>query len=154
MLRAFIYLVAGALLVTWVSPPPGLLRYALIIGLILGAAFVDHWLRGRGRQGRSAATNVVSLLGHRRPRGRAAGGLSPFRERRGLRVVYSSAVQADADELLELLRTEGLRPIMVSQNTTFRQSPPQFEIRLPEHEARKARSLIEMFKLQAHHRPN
>ena len=147
MLRGMTYLVAGALLAMWIDPPPGIMRYGLIVAIIVGAAFLDAQFRGR-RRGGAVSAKVVSLFG-RRSGAAQSSKQSGTRESRGMQLVFASPARSEADELLELLRGEGMRPVLASQNPMDRERSLQFEIRLPRAEAQRAQSTIELFKLRS-----
>ena len=66
-----------------------------------------------------------------------------------MKLVFASPAQSEADELLQLLRNEGLRAVLVTRNATGKQATLQFEIRLPHREAKRAQPLVELFKLRA-----
>ena len=150
--RLLIYLVSGALLVMWIAPPEGLYRYGLIIALIIVAAYVDAWTRV-GRKSSPDRSNVVSLLGYRKHHHRQ-GTAQQARERRSMTPVFSSQSQAEADELVQLLRGEGLRPVLVTAQSSERSFRIRYEIRLVHHEVERAQALVKWFKLRAGKHPN
>ncbi len=150
-LRVVAYLAGGGLLLTWIDPGHGILRYALLLLLILGAACVEHLLQRR-RTARADPRNVVSLSAFRRQQQRRHGG-HPGRERRVLKPVYHLAYFGEVNELLGILRAEGLNPVMVTQNQGER-SAPTYEIRLPENELQPGRPLIESYQLQSAQHPS
>jgi hypothetical protein len=151
--RLLIFLVSGALLVMWIAPPEGLYRYALIVALIIVAAYVDAWSRG-GRKAKPHRANVVSLLGYRKHHARPHAGPPGARERRAMTPVFSSHIQVEADELGQLLRGEGLRPVLVTAQSSDRSHRIRYEIRLTHPEAERAQALVKWFKLQAGKHPN
>lgn len=151
--RLIIYLVSGALLAMWIAPPEGLFRYALIAALIIVAAYVDAWSRG-WRKSMPDRTNVVSLLGHRKHHHRQSSAQQAARERRSLTPVFASHSQAEADKLVQLLRGEGLRAVLVTTQSSDRSHRNRFEIRLAHHEAERAQALVKWFKLRAGKHPN
>lgn len=151
--RLAIYLVSGALLVMWVAPPEGLYRYALIVALIIVAAYLDAWSRG-GRKSKPDRSNVVSLLGYRKHHPRPHPGPAGARERRTMSPVFASYHQAESDELMQLLRGEGLRPVLVTAHAPDRSNRIRYEIRLAHHEAERAQALVKWFKLRAGKHPN
>lgn len=150
-LRILVYLAGGGLLLTWIDPPGGLMRYGLLLVLILAFAVVDHLLQ-RKRAALAHRHNVVSLGAYRRQKQRRSGG-TPGRERRVLKPVFHSAHFAEVDALLGVLRGEGLHPVMVTQN----QEEPNraaYEIRLPEGELKPAQPLIEQYLLRSAQHPS
>jgi hypothetical protein len=151
-LRIALYVGGGGLIITWINPPAGVAQYALILALIVGAAYLDTWLF-RPRAPRSGH-NVVSLASLRQSRNRRQTSASLVRERRVLQTVYSSAYQGEVDELLGLLRAEGLSPIMVSQNARRGDAGHVYEVRLPEKEVPKAKPLIQFFLLKSAKTPS
>ncbi|HKI96841.1 MAG TPA: hypothetical protein VKB51_00070 [bacterium] len=151
-LRIALYVGGGGLIITWINPPAGLIQYALIGLLIVGAAYLDAWLF-RPDSARSKP-NVVSLASLRRSRNRQQHGGGLGRERRVLQTVYSSAYQGEVDELLGLLRSEGLNPMMVSQSARRGEAGHVYEVRLPDKEVPKARPLIQFFLLKSAKTPS
>lgn len=151
-LRIALYVGGGGLIITWINPPSGLTQYALILALIIGAAYLDAWLFRP--QGRRSAHNVVSLASLRQSRNRRQSGAGLARERRVLHTVYTSAYQGEVDELLGLLRSEGLNPIMVSQAARRGDASHVYEVRLPEREVPKAKPLIQFFLLKSAKTPS
>jgi hypothetical protein len=151
-LRIALYIGGGGLIITWIAPPAGIAQYGLILVLIVAAAYLDAWLvrPHAARPGR----NVVSLatLRQSRIRRQAGGGLG--RERRVLQTVFSSPFHGDVDELLGLLRSEGLNPMMVSQSAGRGNADRLYEVRLPEKEVPKARPLIQFFLLKSAKTPS
>lgn len=152
-LRIAIYIGGGGLIITWIDPPAGLAQYGLILLLIVGAAYLDAWLF-RPRTHRSGERNVVSLASLRQSRNRRQAGGGSGRERRVLHTVYSSAFRGDVDELLGLLRSEGLNPMMVSQAARGGGGDHLYEVRLPEREVAKARPLIQFFLVKSAKSPS
>ena len=144
--RLIAYLFAGALALTWLDLPEGFTRYAAVIGLILVSAYVDTSIRGR-KQRQAPPGNVVSLLGYRKAAGRQSGSAA-LRERRGMRRVFASPEHSEADELAQLLRTEGMKPIVVTSKPAGTREPTQFEIRLATQEAERAKPLVNWFKVR------
>lgn len=151
-LRIALYVGGGGLIITWINPPSGLSQYALILALIVGAAYVDAWLF-RPRAGRSAH-NVVSMASLRQSRNRRQSGMGSARERHVLHTVYSSGYQGEAEELLGLLRSEGLSPMMVSQAARRGDAGHVYQVRLPEREVAKAKPLIQFFLLKSAKTPS
>jgi len=149
--RLLLYLFSGALLIMWIAPPEGLSRYALIIALIIVGAYIDAWTLGRHAE--PDRTNVVSLLGYRKHHRQASSSLQA-RERRTMTPVFASHSQIEADELAQLLRGEGLRPVLVTAHTSDRPHRIRFEIRLAHHEAERAQALVKWFRLKAEKHPN
>jgi hypothetical protein len=151
--RLLIYLVSGALLVMWIAPPEGLYRYGLIVALIIVAAYVDTWTRAR-RSTKPDRSNVVSLLGYRKHHHRQTPAQQALRERRSMTPVFASHSQAEAEELAQLLRGEGLRPVLVTAQSSDRPHRIRFEIRLAQPESERAQALVKWFKLRAGKHPN
>ncbi len=151
-LRIALYVGGGGLIITWLDPPAGLAQYALILLFIVAAAYVDAWLF-RQREPRSGQ-NVVSLASLRQSRSRRTAGGGLGHERRVLQMVFSSGFQPEVDELLGLLRSEGLNPIMVSQASLHGEAGHRYEVRLPEREVPKARPLVQFFLLKSARTPS
>lgn len=147
-MRALVYLLSGSLLAMWIAPPEGIVRYGMIILMIVAAAYIDSWLRGWLKSGASPS-NVVSLFGNQRGRKKPSSPWASSREQRGMTLVFASQAQSEADELLHLLRNEGLHAVLVTRNATETQATLNFEIRLPHREAKRAQPLVELFKLRA-----
>lgn len=152
-LRIALYIGGGGLIITWIDPPAGLVQYLLIGVLILGAAYLDTLLF-RPRTRRREESNIVSLatLRQSRKQRQAAGGQG--RERRVLQTVYSTALRSEVDELLGLLRSEGLNPMMVSQAARREGNGHVYDVRLPEKEVPRARPLIQFFLLKSARSPS
>lgn len=151
-LRIALYIGGGGLIITWIDPPSGLVRYGLIGLLIVGAAYLDAWLSRRhvGKPGQ----NVVSLASLRQSRNRRQAGLGLGRERRVLQTVFTSPFQGEVDELLGLLRAEGLNPMMISHHARPDEGDHRYEVRLPEKEVAKAKPLIQFFLLKSAKTPS
>lgn len=149
--RLVLYLFSGALFITWIAPPEGLSRYALIVALIIIGAYADAWSRG-GREAAPDRANVVPMLGYRKHH--RASSTFQARERRSMAPVFSSHSQTEADELVHLLREEGLRPVLVTAHTSDRPHRIRFEIRLTHHEAERSQALVKWFRLKAERHPN
>lgn len=151
-LRIALYVGGGGLIITWLDPPAGLAQVALILLLIVAASYVDAWLfRPHAPRG---GQNVVSLASLRQSRSRRASVAGLGRERRVLQTVFSSGFQPEVDELLGLLRSEGLNPIMISQASLHAEAGHEYEVRLPEREVPKARPLVQFFLLRSARTPS
>jgi len=148
-LRFLLYVVGGALLMTLVDLPGGWVRLLAVLALIVAAAYLDHWITSAPRPGRAAPDNLVSLKAWRQ---RPAAGPAP-RERRAPQPVYATPLQAEAESLLQVLRAEGLRPVMVMQN---RQGGGDviYEIRVGTAELKRARPLVDLFVAQSVRAPS
>lgn len=154
-LRIAIYIGGGGLIITWIDPPSGLLQYALVGLLIVGAAYLDAWLfRPSGAASAGKGKNVISLAALRQSRNRRQAGGGMGRERRVLQTVFSSGYQNEVDELLGLLRAEGLNPMMVSQSTRREGNGHVYQVRLPEKEVPRAKPLIQFFLLKSAKSPS
>ena len=148
-----LYLVSGGLLLTWIDPPAGITGYVLIVGLILGFAYLDIFLSRRS-SGKSNDPKVVSM-GEFRARQHQGGGFTGGnRERRVLIPAYSSAYLSDVDALMQILRSEGMNPMMVTQNRSGSKSAPHYMIMLPEKEHRQAKPLIDLYLVQTAKTPS
>jgi hypothetical protein len=152
-LRIALYIGGGGLIFTWIDPPAGFTRYVLILVLIVAAAYLDLWLF-RPRAGRSSERNVVSLAALRQSRNRRQVGGGLGRERRVLQTVYRTPLHAEVDELLALLRSEGLNPMMVSQSVRREGNGHLYEVRLPEKEVPRAKPVIQFFQLKTAKTPS
>ena len=152
-LRLVLYVGGGGLIITWIDPPGGFTRSVLILVVIVGAAYCDLWL-SRPRQPKWQGQNVISLTSVRRSRKRRQASGGSGRERRVLQTVYSSGYHQEVDELLGLLRAEGLNPIMVAQNRSRGGHGPIYDVRLPEKEVAKAKPLIQFFLVKTAKRPS
>lgn len=151
--RFGLYLGGGGLVIMWIDPPRGLGQHLLILALIVGASYLDYWLF-QSRPSYSKGGNIVSLadLRHARNRRQGTGGMS--RERRVLQMVFSTRVQGEVEDLLDMLRAEGLNPMMVSQGGGMGQNGTVFEVRLPEKEVQKAKPLIQFFVVKSAKTPS
>lgn len=152
--RLFLFLFSGSLLISWIAPPDGLSRYALIIAFIIVGAYVDAWTRGGRQSGEEEdRPNVVSLAGYRKHHRQTAFS-AHGRERRSMAPVFASHVQSEADELAKLLRVEGLHPVLVTAQTTEKPHRTRYEIRLAHHESERGQALVKWFRLKAEKHPN
>jgi len=88
---------------------------------------------------------IVKLDAYRAGRRRASGQGQGKSERRTPRPVFETMQQAEAEDLLALLRGKGLNPIMVTRRTAGDNSPVVFEVRLPEQELTRAKSLMSQY---------
>lgn len=140
-------------MLVWIDPPGGFAQYALILLLIVGSAYVDLWFFSQ-RKTKWPGKNVVSLEKARQSRNRRQNPSAGNRERRILHTVYSSGFHPEVDELLNLLRAEGLNPIMVSAGSSQSEAGPVYEVRLSEKEAVKAKPLIQFFLVKSAKTPS
>ena len=152
-LRIAMYIGGGGLLATLADPPGGFAQFALVLLVIVGAAYMDHWLT-RKRPQKWMGDNVISMDSVRQSRSKRHGSQTAVREKRVFQPVYSSAFHPEVQELLELLRTEGLNPMMVSQRLSRGDSSPVYEVRLPAKEVSKAKPLIQFFQLKSAKTPS
>lgn len=147
------YLICGGLLLTWIDPPAGFTGYVLIVGLILCFAYLDILLAKRNRQ-TGNDPKVVSMGAFRAQNQRSSGPSPGGRERRVLRPAYTSAYYAEVDALLQILRGEGLNPMMVTQNRSGSRSSPIYMIMLSEKELRRAKPMIDLYVMQSAKTPS
>lgn len=152
-LRITIYTGGGGLLATLVDPPSGFAQFALVLLVIVGAAYMDHWLT-RKRPPKWVGENVISMDSARQSRSKRHGSQTAMREKRVFQPVYSSAFHPEVQELLDLLRAEGLNPMMVSQRPSKGESSPIYEVRLPAKEVSKAKPLIQFFQVKSAKTPS
>ena len=152
-LRAFIYLGGGGLIILWIDPPRGLGQHLVILALIVGAAYLDHWLV-RHRPSSRRGGNVVSMHEVRHSRHRRQGPGAVERERRVPQTVFTSRLRQEVDDLLTLLRSEGMNPMMVSQQSAQGDNGAIYQVRLPEHELAKAKPLIQFFLVKTAKTPS
>ena len=82
------------------------------------------------------------------------GFVASVRERKVLRPAYSSAYYSDVDALLEILRAEGMNPMMVTQNRSGSRSSSLYMIMLSEKELRRAKHLIDLYVVQSAKTPS
>lgn len=146
-------MVCGGLLLTWIDPPAGLMGYVLIVGMILCFAYLEIYLSRRHRRG-SNDPKVVSMSAYRAKNQRGEGFTGGSRERKMLRPAYSSAYYSDVDALLQILRDEGMNPMMVTQGRSGSQSSPEYMIMLSEKELRRAKPLIDLYVVQSAKSPS
>ena len=71
-----------------------------------------------------------------------------------MQAVYSSAYQQDVEELLALLRAEGLNPMMISHGVSRGRTESVYEVRLPPGEVAIARPLIQFFQVKSAKTPS
>ena len=149
--RICAYLVGGGLFLTWVEPPYGAFRLALIGVLIVAFGYLDGFLNRRSVP--SDAGRVVSMQAFRAGRKKGTGNAGN-RERRMLRPVFSSAYHGEVETLLRMLRAEGLRPMMVTQNRKESPDSPFYMVMLPDDELERALPLINRYEAEAAKRPS
>jgi hypothetical protein len=141
------YIVGGGILLALVNPPPGPVSWAAVLLYIVGCAYLDAVgiraarmpLRLRHGEG------VVKMDAYRAGKHRAAGHGPGKPERRTPRPVFDTTQQSEAEGLLALLRGKGLHPIMVTRRTAGDASAVAFEVRLPEAEIPRAKSLMSQY---------
>ena len=153
-LRIALYLGGGGLLLSWIDPPAGLAQFALVGAIIVVSSYVDRWLFRPTGAGSGSARNVVSLHALRRSRQRRTGVDGAVRERRVLHTVFSSGAQNDVDEVLALLRGEGLNPVMISQSAVREGAGARYEVRLSDQELERGRPLVQFFLLKSTKKPS
>ena len=149
--RIFAYPVGGGLFLTWFEPPDGALRFFLIGGMIIAFGYLDGILTRRAAS--SNGGRVVSLRAFR-ARQKKRSGSAGARERRILRPVFSSAYHGEVETLLQLLRAEGMSPMMVTQNRKETRDSPFYMVMLPESEIERARPLINRYAAETAKRPS
>ncbi|MCZ6472868.1 MAG: hypothetical protein O7A08_11985 [SAR324 cluster bacterium] len=151
--RIGLYLAGGGLLLTWLQLPEGVLGVLTIIAMIVVFAYVDTLLR-RHPAPPINHPKVVSMGAFRaRQSSRSAGAMGP-RERKVLRPVYNSIYYGDVDSLLQILRAEGLNPMMVTNNSSGAKNGPLYMIMLPDREIRRAKPLIDVYVVQTAKTPS
>jgi hypothetical protein len=151
--RIAMYIGGGGLLVTLADPPGGFAQFALVLLVIVGAAYTDHWLT-RKRPQNWMGGNVISMDSVRQSRRKRHASQAAVREKRVFQPVYSSAFHQEVQELLDLLRSEGLNPVMVSQRPSRGESSPIYEVRLPAKEVSKAKPLVQFFQVKSAKTPS
>jgi len=144
--RMGLYLLGGGALITWFNPTQGFLVFVLVIAVIIGSAYLDAYLRQARRAGLDP--KIVSLREWRSQHGRRAATPAGGRERRALRTVYTTALHADVEALLHMLRAEGMNPMMVSGPPDREQGDTLYQVRLPSQEVEPAKPLIRLFQMK------
>lgn len=127
--------------------------YALIVVLILCFAYLEVYLSRRHRR-TSNDPKVVSMGAYRAKNQGGESFAGGSRERKVLRPAYSSAYHSDVDALLQILRGEGMNPMMVTQGRSGSQSSPVYMIMLSERELRRAKPLIDLYVVQSAKSPS
>lgn len=151
--RIAMYIGGGGLLATLADPPGGFAQFALVLLVIVGGAYTDRWL-SRKRPPKWMGGNVISMDSVRQSHRKRHVGQAAVREKRVFQPVYSSAFHQDVQELLDLLRSEGLNPMMVSQRPSRGESSPIYEVCLPAKEVAKAKSLVQFFQVKSAKTPS
>ena len=136
---------AGGLVLTLVDPPNGIIKYGLIFAIIAGGAYLDRWLL-QPRPSRLKGANVVSMQNYQQSRNQRLGTHGHFRERRAFEQVFTTNLHDEIQELLELLRSDGLNPMMVSESRTNGESV--YQLHLPTQELAKARPILKFFHVK------
>ena len=141
------YIGGGGLLLALMNPPVGPVRWLIAILYIIAASYLDMLFTG-GQMGASRTRGnegVVRMDAYRAGK-RSAGGQGGNKpERRVPRHLFETEHQVEAEGLLTLLRGKGLHPIMVTRRTPDSAAPVMFEVRLPEPELARAKSLMSQF---------
>jgi len=88
---------------------------------------------------------VVKLDAFRAKRRRPGSPSHGRPERRPPRPLYHTPQQSEAEGLLAMLRAKGLNPIMVTRKSAGADSPVMYEVRLPEPELARGKSLISQY---------
>lgn len=152
--RYGLYLLGGALILTWAAPPKGLMSGALSFMLIVAGALLDHFLIKRGKMQQSSNPNVLSMSSFKASRSKRQTSPSGNRERRVLHPVFSSPFHGEVQALMNLLRSEGLSPIMLSSKAEGTLENALYEVRLPEKEVQQAKPLIMLFQIKSANKPS
>lgn len=141
------YIVGGGVLLALINPPPGPVSWAAVILYIVACAYLDAiGLRAaRVPTGSRHGDGVVKMDAYRAGKHRAATQGNGKPERRTPQPVFDTTLQAEAEGLLEALRGKGLHPIMVTRHTGRDSATMAFEVRLPEAEIPRAKSLMSQY---------
>ena len=150
--RTFAYLFGGGLVLTWLEPTDGAFRVLAIGGLIVAMAYLDGFL-GHGASAPGDG-RVVSLKAYRARRKARAENGTASRGRRILRPVFSSAYHRDVETLLQVLRAEGMNPMMVTQNRSGSKNAHFYLVMLPEGEVERAKPLIALYGADSAKKPS
>ena len=144
------YVLAGGALMAVVNPHGGILSWGLILLLILAFSYVDaRWaggLSGGGAQGK------VVRLG--RPPEQSRIFFTPPKEKRVLVLAYSSGNPVVANDVIALLRKQGLAPVLVTENEASRPEGIRYNVLVPQQQAPKAQALIESVRQQKSEAPS
>ncbi len=152
-LRIAIYLVGGGLLLSWVAPQGGLTRVVAILALIVLCAYLDAFFFGRRKRDLSS-DKVVSLGSFRAQRNRRPNQPDGGRERRVLQPVFNSSYLGEAESLTQILRAEGVRPLMVTQSPIGEKGSPHFKVMVPEAELGRAKPIVDLFLARSTKKPS
>lgn len=147
--RIAIYLSAGAVLLVLLDPPRGWESVLLILGFIVGAAYIDGWVeRILVAQRSRLPSNVISLSAYRDNNFRRR---SPFRLRSRLRSkpVFKTSDRLRAEELFQALLAETLNPRIIQRHSQDKDDSQMFEVRLPENQVDSSRLILERFRLKS-----
>jgi hypothetical protein len=145
--RILFYIVGGGALLAAVDLQPGPIRWVAIPLYIVAAAYVDMLLEraARGPQHQRHRDGVVKLDAYRTSKRQAGGRNAGKPERRTPRPLFDTTQQNEAEGLVSLLRSKGLTPIMVTRRTAGAEPQVVFEVRLPEQELPRAKSLMSQY---------
>jgi hypothetical protein len=106
------------------------------------------------RASSSTGGKVVSLGAFKAKQKSRTEGSGVGRERRGLRPVYSSVFRSDVESLLEVLRAEGMNPMMVTQNRGGAKNLPFYMVMLQEKDAAQAKPIIDLYAIPSAKKPS
>ena len=145
-LHIILYLSGGGLILSWLNPAEGMARFALIPGVILLLAVAHSALN----QGKYSSQGVVSLKAFQSGK-RKDQKANAVKDRRVLQMVFHTFYYEEVEQLVQIMRDKGLRPMMVTQSKTGDFGEPLYQIMLPEAEVRRGQALTERFRGKREH---
>lgn len=152
-LRIAIYLLGGGLFLSWFAPEGGITGVVVILALIVLCAYFDAFFFGRHKRP-ATSDKVVSLGDYKAQRKRRPGQADGGRERRALQPVFHSSHQSEAEELTQILRAGGVRPLMVTQSPGGEKGSPPFKVMVPEAELGRAKPIVDLYLAQPTKKPS
>ena len=153
--RIAIYLLGGALVLSWAAPPKGMMTGLMALLLIVAAALLEHFLITRqSAKAPEKQPNVISMASYQAGRNKRHNAGTAVREKKLLHTVFTSPFQKEVDALASMLRQEGMNPMMVSRKTEAALENTIYEIRVPEKEVDQAKPLILLHQIKSADKPS
>jgi len=142
-----LYLGGGGLLLSWLNPPEGLGKVMMVGGVILLLALIHNMLNP-GSAGMRVANEVASMKQYRTEKKKTAQEAEPTRDKNKLQSVFHTFSYDEVEQLVEIMRAKGLRPMMVTQSKTGDFGEPVYQIMLPEAEVKRGKALAKRFPVK------
>ncbi len=138
---------------TWLEPSEGIFRHLVVLALIVAFAYLEAQIAKR-RRVPTDDPKVVSFKAFRARQKRRSEIGPSGRDRRVFRPVYTSGSLSDADGLLQIMRAEGLNPMMVTQSRGGGGNAASYVVMLPDGEVAKAKPIIDLHGVRSARKPS